>query len=233
VPDDKSQDIDTDIGISSARRTTPESEFLSLNANVQKYMRNQDLEIIRTAYEYAAKCHSRQQRRSGEPYIVHPLTVANILTELKVDLASILAAILHDVVEDTGATLEEIEQLFGKTVAELVDGLTKIAKIRFRSSQERLAENFRKMIVAMGKDLRVILIKLADRLHNMRTIDVLSEVKRKRIAQETLDIYAPLANRLGIYQIKSELEDLCLRQLKNNVYKDIRLIKFSQSLLGF
>jgi GTP pyrophosphokinase len=202
--------------------TTPEEEYQGLLRSLETYMPQIDKKPIELAYEYAAKCHAPQKRASGEPYITHPLAVASIVATLKLDTPSIVAAILHDTVEDTNATLEEIEQLFGTEVRDLVDGLTKISKIKFRSNEEKLAENFRKMIVAMAKDLRVILIKLCDRLHNMRTMDNLALEKRKRIAQETLDIYAPLANRLGIYGIKSELEDLCLRTLKHEVYQEIR-----------
>jgi GTP pyrophosphokinase len=198
----------------------PDEIFQDLIKNLQ-YMKGQNLDIVSKAYQFAAHHHHMQHRQSGEPYITHPLAVANILTTLKIDLASIIAAILHDTVEDTAATLEDIEREFGKPVADLVDGLTKISKIKFRSSQERLAENFRKMVMAMANDLRVILIKLADRLHNMRTLDTLPMQKRQRIAQETLDIYAPLANRLGINSIKSELEDLCMRQLKIDIYREI------------
>ena len=178
--------------------------------------------LLSAAFEYARKRHGDQVRRSGEPYITHPLEVASILADLNVDVASLAAAILHDVVEDTDTTIAEIEHEFGQSVSGLVDGLTKISKMRFRSSEERLAENFRKMVLAMAKDIRVILIKLADRLHNMRTLGILHKDKRRRIAQETLDIYAPLASRLGIYGIKSELEDLCLKETNNEVYKQIR-----------
>lgn len=200
---------------------SPEAVYQELVKNLSVYMKAGDLEVVYKAYQFAAHCHRNQQRKSGEPYITHPLAVANILTSLKIDMASVIAAILHDTVEDTDATLEDIEREFGKPVRDLVDGLTKISKIKFRSSQERLAENFRKMVLAMSNDLRVILIKLADRLHNMRTIDNLPQVKRQRIAEETLEIYAPLANRLGLYGYKSELEDLCMRQLKNDIYKEI------------
>ncbi|NRA44721.1 MAG: bifunctional (p)ppGpp synthetase/guanosine-3',5'-bis(diphosphate) 3'-pyrophosphohydrolase [Oligoflexales bacterium] len=201
---------------------TPDQEFASLLLKLSSYVTDeQSISLITQAYEFATECHKGQKRRSGEPYITHPLAVAGILADLKVDLASIIAAILHDVVEDTEASLEDIESRFGTVIANLVDGLTKIGKIKFRSSQERMAENFRKMILAMAKDLRVILIKLADRLHNMRTLGALAEEKRRRIAQETLDIYAPLANRLGIYGIKSELEDLCLKETKYKIYKEI------------
>ena len=199
----------------------PHAVFLQLKENLQGYLSNPDLELVTRAYRFAARSHAGQLRASGEPYITHPLEVANILTLMKMDMASIAAAILHDVVEDTDTSLEDIQTSFGEDVAQLVDSLTKISRIKFRSKQERLAENFRKMVVAMAKDLRVILIKLADRLHNMRTISVLPPAKRMRIARETLDIYAPLATRLGIYGIKSELEDLCFRQVKNDVYSEI------------
>jgi len=179
------------------------------------------LALIEKAYQFALIKHSKQTRQSGEPYITHPIEVASILTDLRVDVASLIAALLHDVVEDTNTPLEEIEKEFGKVIADLVDGLTKISKIKFRSNQEKLAENFRKMVMAMAKDLRVIIIKLSDRLHNMSTLDSLPHAKRQRIAQETLEIYAPLANRLGIYSLKSELEDLCLKETKNEIYKEI------------
>ena len=201
---------------------TAESEYQCLLRSLEVFLPGQDRSMVQKAYEYAKECHKKQKRRSGEPYITHPLAVAGIVSTLKLDTASIVAAILHDTVEDTEATVEDIAKIFGKEVSYLVDGLTKINKIKFRSKQEKLAENFRKMILAMAKDLRVILIKLCDRLHNMRTIGCLADEKKKRIAQETLDIYAPLANRLGIYNIKSELEDLCLRHLKPETYQEIR-----------
>ena len=199
----------------------PHTVFVQLKKNLNGYLSDPDLELVTRAYRFAARSHAGQLRASGEPYITHPLEVANILTMMKMDTASIAAAVLHDVVEDTDTTLADIQESFGEDVAQLVDSLTKISRIKFRSKQERLAENFRKMVVAMAKDLRVILIKLADRLHNMRTISVLPPDKRMRIAQETLDIYAPLATRLGIYGIKSELEDLCFRQVKKDIYSEI------------
>ncbi len=202
--------------------STAELLFEELKGTVGCYLPGQDLATLDKAFKFGAERHGPQLRATGEPYITHPLSVALIMTKFKADLPSIVAAILHDVVEDTETPLSEVEQLFGKQVADLVDGMTKIGKIEFRSSQERLAENFRKMVFAMAKDVRVILIKLADRLHNMRTIEVLPPAKRKRISQETIDIYAPLASRLGIYGIKSELEDLCLRQMKSDVYQDIK-----------
>jgi guanosine-3',5'-bis(diphosphate) 3'-pyrophosphohydrolase len=200
----------------------PRHLFAELKAKIRAYMPEARFEILDAAYEYAETLHAPQKRKSGDPYIIHPVEVASIIADLQLDLNSVIAALLHDTVEDTHATLDDIRSRFGDQVAQLVDGLTKIAKIEFRSKQEKLAENFRKMIVAMAKDLRVILIKLADRLHNMRTLVHMPLEKGQRIAQETLDIYAPLANRLGIYGIKSELEDLCLRTLKNDVYRQLR-----------
>lgn len=202
--------------------TTPEKEYADLLEALKLYIHDEAVfKKVETAYLYATEKHKGQSRKSGEPYIIHPVAVAGILAKLRLDMPSIYAAILHDVVEDTNTSVEEIESLYGADVAQLVDGLTKISKIQFRSNQEKLAENFRKMVLAMAKDLRVIIVKLADRLHNMRTLDSLPVHKRVSIAQETMDIYAPLANRLGIYGIKSELEDLCLKQLKNDVYKEI------------
>ena len=198
-----------------------QKSFENLKKKLDYLPNNDSLKKIEDAYIYAKEKHSKQFRRSGEPYIIHPVGVAEILTEFKVDEASIVSAILHDVVEDTETTLEEIESKFGAIVSNLVDGLTKIGKIKFSSQEERMAENFRKMIIAMAKDLRVILIKLADRTHNMRTLNHLSTEKRKRISKETLEIYAPLANRLGIYTLKSELEDLCLKELNYETYKEI------------
>ncbi|MBI4042964.1 MAG: bifunctional (p)ppGpp synthetase/guanosine-3',5'-bis(diphosphate) 3'-pyrophosphohydrolase [Deltaproteobacteria bacterium] len=185
---------------------------------VKAYHPEADLDIIKHAYEFSAQRHAKQTRRTGEPFLIHPIEVAMILVHLKLDVASIAAGLLHDTVEDTHVTLEEVEKEFGPAIANLVDGLTKLSKLSFRTSREKQAENFRKMILAMAKDIRVILIKLADRLHNMRTLEALAEEKQQRIAQETLEIYAPLANRLGISWIKSELEDLSLRYLKPDMY---------------
>lgn len=220
--DEANQTTVTSIPTPTSKVGTPEEEFAKLLESLSDYIKDSDqIQRIRDAYEFALKQHGDQKRKSGEPYITHPIAVATILATLKVDPASIIAAILHDVVEDTSAKIEDIKTQFGDVIAQLVDGLTKIGKIKFRSSQERMAENFRKMVLAMAKDLRVILVKLADRLHNMRTLDCLSSEKRRRIAQETLDIYAPLAGRLGIYGIKSELEDLCLKETKYTIYKEI------------
>lgn len=182
-----------------------------LLALVRSYQPNLDLEILRKAYEFSEKAHAGQIRRSGEPYISHPLGVAGILASLKLDLPTIMTGLLHDTVEDTHVTLEEIEKNFGGIVARLVDGVTKISRMKFRNTHEKQGENIRKMIVAMGKDVRVVLVKLADRLHNMRTLNHMPPHKQAAIAEETLDIYSPLASRLGINTLKIELEDLSFR----------------------
>jgi guanosine-3',5'-bis(diphosphate) 3'-pyrophosphohydrolase len=176
------------------------------------------LEPIEKAFKVATSCHGNQVRKSGEPYIIHPVEVIRILLQMNVDLPSIVAGLLHDTVEDTFLTLPEIEKEFGKEVAFLVDGVTKLSKLSFHSKHTAQAENFRKMILAMGKDIRVILIKLADRLHNMRTLQFMTPEKQIEISEETVEIYSPLAHRLGIHWIKTELEDLCLRYLKPEVY---------------
>ena len=186
---------------------------------VSEYNPDADLDLIKKAYIYAYNQHLGVERKDGEPYITHPLEVAGILTQLRMDVASIAAAFLHDVVEDTNASIDEIVKLFGEEVASLVDGVTKISAIQFSSKEEQTAENFRKMLIAMSKDIRVILIKLADRLHNMRTLDSMPPEKRVRIAQETMDIYAPIANRLGISWIKTELEDLSFKYLNPKEYQ--------------
>src|SRR5579884_2136082 len=178
-------------------------------------------ELVQRAYERASEAHVGQRRLSGEDYVEHPLQVAAILAELHLDAPTLAAALLHDTVEDTDLTLEEVEASFGPAVARLVEGVTKLSRIEFRSDQQRHAENIRRMLLAMADDVRVVLIKLADRLHNMRTLDALPEPKRRRIARETLDIYAPLAHRLGIGQLKWELEDLAFRQLEPEAYQDI------------
>lgn len=188
---------------------------------VKKYASEEDINLIKKAFEFAQKYHDGQARSSGEPYIVHPLEVALILADLELDIASIVAGLLHDVVEDTSASLEDVEREFGKEIAELVDGVTKLGKLEFTSKLERQAENYRKMLIAMAKDIRVILIKLADRLHNMRTLKYLPPEKQRQKAQETIDIYAPLAHRLGISKIKWELEDLSLRYLDPEGYYDL------------
>ena len=188
---------------------------------VKRYQPNADVDLIRRAYELADAAHKGQKRVSGEDYIIHPLAVAKILTDLQIDDITISAAILHDVVEDTTHTLKEMRELFGDEVAMLIDGVTKLGRIQYKSKEEQQLESYRKMFLAMAKDIRVIMIKLADRLHNMRTLKYVREDKQKRIARETIEIYAPLANRLGISNIKWELEDLCLRYLDPKAYYDL------------
>ena len=181
----------------------------------------EDIEVIRRAYEFSEKAHEGQIRRSGEPYISHPLGVASILVDLRLDMATVVTGLLHDTVEDTDVTIEDIQGHFGEIVASLVDGVTKISQIRFRNTHEKQGENIRKMIVAMGKDVRVVLVKLADRLHNMRTLHHMSYQKQGNIARETLDIYAPLASRLGISSLKVELEDLGFRYSMSDRYYEL------------
>jgi len=188
---------------------------------VLQYNPSADLDALRKAYVFCAKVHQGQVRLSGEPYLTHPMEVAGILAELKMDVPTIVTGLLHDTIEDTLTTTEELQTLFGEEVATLVDGVTKIGKMIFRTSEERQAESFRKMLLAMARDIRVILVKLADRLHNMRTLQYQPEGRRRKIAQETLDIYAPLANRLGISWLKSELEDLSFRYLHPEVFYDL------------
>ena len=172
---------------------------------------DEDRETLLSAYRYAEMQHEGQKRASGEPYFTHPCAVAEILIDLGMDTPSIAAAFLHDVIEDTNATAEDIRTYFGSEILTLVDGVTKLDKIRYASHEEEDAENFRKIFVAMANDVRVIIIKLADRLHNMRSLNFLSNERQQRIAKETLEIFTPLAGRLGISQIKCELEDLCLK----------------------
>ncbi len=181
-----------------------------------------DIELLRRAYVFSAMEHKGQVRRSGEPYLVHPLSVADILVDMQLDVVTAVSGLLHDVVEDTLTSIERIQELFGPDVAHIVEGVTKISAIRFSSSEERQAENFRKMLLAMVDDVRVILVKLADRLHNMRTLRHLAEDRRVRIAQETLDIYAPIAHRLGMSKVKNELEDLAFQHLEPEVYESLR-----------
>src|SRR5205814_46643 len=187
------------------------TKYRDLLKKVRANRPNDDLEIIRKAYDYSLEHHKGQSRATGEPFLVHPLEVATVLAELKLDPTAIAAGLLHDSIEDTQATIEEIEHEFGSQVARIVEGVTKISKIDFASKEERQAENVRKMILAMVDDIRVVLIKLADRLHNMRTLKHLPEERRQHVARETLDIYAPLAHRLGMGKVRGELEDLAFQ----------------------
>ena len=178
-----------------------------------------DAELCIKAHDFAKKAHENQKRASGEEYFIHPCFVANILMDLGLDAATIAAAFLHDVIEDTPVSEGDVKKEFGDEVLELVLGVTKLEKIEFNSFEEEQAENFRKLFVAMAKDIRVIIIKLADRLHNMRSLNFLSVERQQRMARETLEVYAPLAGRLGISQIKCELEDLCLKYLEPEFYE--------------
>jgi GTP diphosphokinase / guanosine-3',5'-bis(diphosphate) 3'-diphosphatase len=189
---------------------------------IPKYQPGADLDVLARAYKFSAASHQGQQRASGEPYLSHPLEVATLLVDFKMDVTTVTAGLLHDVLEDTAATKADLVREFGSEIAELVDGVTKIGKLAFSSREERQAENFRKMLVAMARDLRVLMIKLADRLHNMRTLDYLPTDRSRKIAQETLDIYAPLAHRLGMAKVKAELEDLALRSLNPGDYLDLQ-----------
>lgn len=188
---------------------------------VRGYAPDADLVVVRKAWVYASKHHAGQRRKSGEPYFAHPLEVANILADLRMDTDTIVVAILHDTVEDTAATLEELSALFSPDIAEMVDGVTKLDKLDFRNPDEHQAENFRKLVFAMARDIRVILVKLADRVHNMRTLEAMPDEKRVRIAQETMDLYAPIANRLGIVTLKGELDDLSFKYLHPQVYAEL------------
>lgn len=196
-------------------------EIQDVIKKIQAYHPNANIDLINKAYDYSAKAHDGQKRKSGHPYLIHPLEVADILADMHLDVDSIVSGILHDTIEDTQATKEEIEELFGHDIAEIVDGVTKLSKIHFNTQEDRQAESFRKMLIAMSHDIRVLLIKLADRLNNMRTLQFMREEKQMLIARETLEIYSPLANRLGIQWMKSELEDLSFRFLKPNIYSQI------------
>jgi len=202
----------------SARRTPGLSELLE---KAELYLPPEQVERIRQAAEFGAEAHQGQKRLSGEPYISHPVAAAEILAELHLDADTIVGAILHDVIEDTPVAKDEIATRFGKDVAEIVDGVTKLDQIKFKSREEAQAESFRKMLLAMVRDLRVIMVKLADRTHNMRTLDAMSAPKRRQIARETLEIYAPVAERLGLYKIKLELEDLGFKALYPQRYRVI------------
>lgn len=197
-------------------------EYNKLMEKLKTYIHEtQSMETIRHAFEIAQKAHEGQIRATGEPYIIHPLAVAYILAELEIDAQGIIAALLHDVVEDTAYTLEDIRRIFGDEVAFIVDGITKLSQFHYKDKEDQQTENFRKMFLAMAQDIRVVVIKLADRLHNMRTLGIFRREKQIRIAKETMEIYAPLAHRLGIYNIKWELEDLCFHYLHTEEYYDL------------
>src|SRR4029450_13132655 len=191
-------------------------------AKVERHHPGDNFDLIRRAYIFSAKEHKGQGRASGEPYLTHPLEVANLLAEMKMDAVTVSVGLLHDVVEDTLVSLDEVERTFGADVAHIVDGVTKISQIHFTSKEEKQAENFRKMLLAMTDDIRVIMVKFADRLHNMRTLQHLSGDRRQAIARETMDIYAPLANRLGMGKIRGELEDLAFSYLDPKGYQELK-----------
>ena len=188
---------------------------------VRSYNPNTDEDLLNRAYVYAMRAHGTQKRASGDPFFAHPLEVAAILTDLKLDDATIVAAVLHDTVEDTTATLEEIESMFGPDIRRLVDGLTKIKKLDLVSKKAAQGENFRKLLLAIAEDIRVLLVKLADRLHNMRTLHFVPPEKRLRIAEETIEIYAPLAGRMGMQELREELEELSFRHIKPEAHATV------------
>ena len=214
-------DNSIDVELIKTERINIEKMYDSLIGRLVSYHPDADKALIRRAFEYAYDKHLLQRRKSGEPYIIHPVGVATLVTQLKLDEASICAALLHDVVEDTETTHHDIIEEFGVEIANLVDALTKLDKYKFTSKEERQAANFCKMLFAMNSDLRCILIKLADRVHNMRTLQHMRPDKQATIAQETLDIYVPIANRLGIEWMKAELEDICLKYLHPEEYAEL------------
>jgi guanosine-3',5'-bis(diphosphate) 3'-pyrophosphohydrolase len=221
----------------SSRPKAPMMRQYELVERVRKYNPNTDEELLNRAYVYAMKAHGEQLRASGDPYFSHPLEVAAILTDLKLDDATIVAALLHDTIEDTEATRAEIDQLFGKDIGHLVEGLTKLKKLDLVSREAKQAENLRKLLLAIAEDVRVLLVKLADRLHNMRTLQYMSPEARKRVSEETIDIYAPLAARIGMYDMREELENLAFRELHSDAYKVINgrldaLAARNQGLIG-
>ena len=203
------------------RHSAIDERFEALLKQVQANRPSEDVSLIRKAWEFCVQHHEGQMRASGEPYIIHPLEVAEVLAEMKMDATAIAAGLLHDSVEDTPATNEEIEAGFGDQVAHIVEGVTKIDKIQFANREDRQAENVRKMLLAMVSDVRVVLIKLADRLHNMRTLEHLKPERQEAIARETLDIYAPLAHRLGMGKVRGELEDLAFRYTDPVSYEQV------------
>lgn len=209
------------MALTEQERIDLEQAFKEFLEKYHRYGNKSKDALLEKAFHFASEAHANQRRLTGEPYMMHPLAVASILLELEVDVDTLIAAMLHDTVEDTEVSSEDIAQTFSIEISELVDGVTKLAKMSFSSKEEQQAENFRKMFLAMAKDIRVVLIKLADRLHNMRTLKSMRQDKQERISKETLDIYAPLAHRLGIYKWKWELEDLCLRYINPTAYYEL------------
>ncbi|HVB33532.1 MAG TPA: bifunctional (p)ppGpp synthetase/guanosine-3',5'-bis(diphosphate) 3'-pyrophosphohydrolase [Patescibacteria group bacterium] len=223
--------------LSSAARRTLDLRFIELLDKVRQIRPNEDLDLLRKAYDFAAEQHSEQQRESGEPYLTHPLAVAHLLADMRLDVATLCAALLHDIVEDTKIPTARIAEQFGEEVARLVEGATKISRLDLIAPEARQAENVRKMLLAMVNDVRVVLIKLADRLHNMRTLDYLPTERQERISRETLAIYAPIAHRLGMGAMRGELEDLAFSYLEPQAYIDLRnrvesKRKFYEKFLG-
>src|SRR5579862_5127976 len=198
------------------------TRFRDLLRKIRSDRPNDDLALVKKAYEFSLRHHSGQTRASGEPYLVHPLEVATVLAEMRLDTTAIVAGLLHDSVEDTQVTVDEIKTEFGEQVAHIVEGVTKISKLEFASREEAQAESVRKMVLAMVDDIRVVLIKLADRLHNMRTLQHLSPERQQKIARETQEIYGPIAHRLGMGKIRGELEDLGFRYLDSLTYEQVR-----------
>ena len=195
-----------------------ELPYDELAKRIKAYRPQEDLTNFKRAFEFSQKAHEGQKRSSGEEYFIHPCNVTAILIKLRIDMNGLIAGLLHDVVEDCRISPEELKKEFSSEVADIVVGMTKMSQIQFKTREESQAENFRRMIMAMAKDLRVIIVKLADRMHNMRTLQYIDDEKQKNVARETLDIYVPLAGRLGINSVKSELEDLCLRFLHPSIY---------------
>src|SRR6188474_2941406 len=191
-------------------------------AKVERHHPGDNFDLIRRAYIFSAKEHKGQVRASGEPYLTHPLEVSNVLAEMKMDAVTVSVGLLHDVVEDTLVSLEDVTRIFGPEVSHVVDGVTKISQIQFTSKEAKQAENFRKMLLAMTDDIRVIMVKFADRLHNMRTLEYLSAERREAIARETMEIYGPLANRLGMGKIRGELEDLAFSYLEPKSHQELK-----------
>ena len=238
-PDFEHRPVDEAAGHKPAGSTTTLSDkerqllgdlFAVIEEHADHAARNVDRKMVERAFLFSCERHADQRRRSGEDFITHPVGVAKICAGMRLDTETLCAALLHDTVEDTSASLEEVQDEFGDEVSRLVDGVTKLTGITFQSRDDRQAENYRKMMVAMAQDIRVILIKLADRLHNMRTIDAMPKQKQQEKAKETLEIFAPLAHRLGIHAIKWELEDLAFATLHPRKYKEIKSLVAQQRL---